>query len=179
MASNERASRQKNCNACVRSKRKCDKQLPACGRCIKKRYLCLYGGKMDIPPLGGPAEEPIHLDSFEVPNSTSGGDTFIFTAGGLSPPLEANVDMAPGTMFQIDSAFESVLGAMPGSTDFGAGSWQSGFMENQMQDAKDKTMVRGDYAKMFHICVRTPLSQSSHIFILELTSNRKSTSHGN
>lgn len=36
------ATRQKSCNACVRGKRKCDKQMPRCTRCAAKGLDCLY-----------------------------------------------------------------------------------------------------------------------------------------
>ncbi|KAK0638458.1 hypothetical protein B0T16DRAFT_421221 [Cercophora newfieldiana] len=36
------ASRQKNCNACVQAKRRCDRKTPACSRCDEKQALCVY-----------------------------------------------------------------------------------------------------------------------------------------
>ncbi|KAF4208812.1 hypothetical protein CNMCM8927_008761 [Aspergillus lentulus] len=35
-------SRQKSCNACVRSKRRCDKRTPQCTRCAERGLSCLY-----------------------------------------------------------------------------------------------------------------------------------------
>ncbi|GIJ83134.1 hypothetical protein Asppvi_001653 [Aspergillus pseudoviridinutans] len=35
-------SRQKSCNACVRSKRRCDKRTPQCTRCAERGLPCLY-----------------------------------------------------------------------------------------------------------------------------------------
>lgn len=35
-------SRQRSCNACVRSKRRCDKRTPLCTRCAKRGLPCLY-----------------------------------------------------------------------------------------------------------------------------------------
>lgn len=47
-------SRQKSCNACVRSKRRCDKRTPRCTRCSEKNFACVY---QNLPPAGGgPAE---------------------------------------------------------------------------------------------------------------------------
>ncbi|KAH6682311.1 hypothetical protein F5X68DRAFT_263288 [Plectosphaerella plurivora] len=35
-------TRQKSCNACVRSKRRCDKRTPRCARCADKGVTCVY-----------------------------------------------------------------------------------------------------------------------------------------
>lgn len=35
-------SRQRSCNACVRSKRRCDKRTPQCTRCTERGLPCLY-----------------------------------------------------------------------------------------------------------------------------------------
>ncbi|KAK1497445.1 hypothetical protein CTAM01_07715 [Colletotrichum tamarilloi] len=40
-------SRQKSCNACVRSKRRCDKRTPRCTRCSEKNFSCVY---QNLPP---------------------------------------------------------------------------------------------------------------------------------
>ncbi|OLN81129.1 hypothetical protein CCHL11_09666, partial [Colletotrichum chlorophyti] len=40
-------SRQKSCNACVRSKRRCDKRTPRCTRCAEKNFHCVY---QNVPP---------------------------------------------------------------------------------------------------------------------------------
>jgi hypothetical protein len=71
------ASRQKSCNACVRSKRRCDKTLPACARCTKKGWPCVYGGSQ--------------LDS------SGGGGGGAFDAGDLvglgGPDMSVDMDM--------------------------------------------------------------------------------------
>ena len=43
MASVNAASRQKNCNACVQSKRRCDRRTPICSRCLGRKISCAYG----------------------------------------------------------------------------------------------------------------------------------------
>ncbi|OHW92519.1 C6 zinc finger domain-containing protein [Colletotrichum incanum] len=45
-------SRQKSCNACVRSKRRCDKQTPRCTRCAEKNFSCVY---QNLPPAPAPS----------------------------------------------------------------------------------------------------------------------------
>lgn len=36
-------SRQKNCNSCVQTKRRCDRRTPICSRCAEKKIPCAYG----------------------------------------------------------------------------------------------------------------------------------------
>lgn len=36
-------SRQKNCNNCVQTKRRCDRRTPVCSRCAEKKIPCAYG----------------------------------------------------------------------------------------------------------------------------------------
>ncbi|KAK1990416.1 hypothetical protein LX36DRAFT_686031 [Colletotrichum falcatum] len=48
-------SRQKSCNACVRSKRRCDKRTPRCTRCAEKNFSCVYQNLPSAPAAGGPA----------------------------------------------------------------------------------------------------------------------------
>lgn len=36
-------SRQKNCNSCVQTKRRCDRRTPVCSRCAEKKIPCAYG----------------------------------------------------------------------------------------------------------------------------------------
>jgi hypothetical protein len=47
------STRQKNCNTCVQSKRRCDRQTPICSRCAERDVPCTYGKpkkrKLDAP----------------------------------------------------------------------------------------------------------------------------------
>ncbi|KAK1762035.1 hypothetical protein QBC33DRAFT_602282 [Phialemonium atrogriseum] len=43
------SSRRKSCNACVRSKRRCDLTLPICQRCLTKGAVCEYPWAVDGP----------------------------------------------------------------------------------------------------------------------------------
>lgn len=40
-----RASLQRSCNACARSKHACDLQTPRCSRCIKRKTSCVYANE--------------------------------------------------------------------------------------------------------------------------------------
>jgi hypothetical protein len=44
------ASRQKSCNECVKTKRRCGKELPECARCLKKGIRCVYAGNGQSGP---------------------------------------------------------------------------------------------------------------------------------
>jgi len=41
-------SRQKNCNSCVQTKRRCDRRAPVCSRCAERKVPCVYG-KARVP----------------------------------------------------------------------------------------------------------------------------------
>jgi len=58
-------SRQKSCNACVRSKRRCDKRTPRCTRCAEKKVDCVY---QNLPGdgLGGIDDQPDEPAAMEV-----------------------------------------------------------------------------------------------------------------
>lgn len=43
VAAGVQGSRQKNCNSCVQTKRRCDRRTPACSRCAEKKIPCAYG----------------------------------------------------------------------------------------------------------------------------------------
>lgn len=43
IASGVLGSRQKNCNSCVQTKRRCDRRTPVCSRCAEKNTPCVYG----------------------------------------------------------------------------------------------------------------------------------------
>lgn len=62
-------SRQKNCNSCVQTKRRCDRRTPVCSRCAEKKIPCAYGkarvsnhtGNQDTRP--NPDTEVLQLGS--------------------------------------------------------------------------------------------------------------------
>jgi hypothetical protein len=61
---------QKNCNACVNSKRRCDRKKPACGRCARLGHLCGYGDTGRTPR---PAAGTVQLAPRIVPAGSGGG----------------------------------------------------------------------------------------------------------
>lgn len=62
-------SRQKNCNSCVQTKRRCDRRTPVCSRCAEKKIPCAYG-RARVPlqtehqgTQPGPQVEVLQFDS--------------------------------------------------------------------------------------------------------------------
>ncbi|KAK2022469.1 hypothetical protein LX32DRAFT_192360 [Colletotrichum zoysiae] len=83
-------SRQKSCNACVRSKRRCDKQTPRCTRCAEKNFSCVY---QNMPPAfsaasaaGGGAGAGARVP---VVNSNPGLGTSASSSSSSSSPFSA------------------------------------------------------------------------------------------
>ena len=94
-------SRRKNCNACVWSKRRCDKRTPRCTRCAEKNFSCVYQSlpsssaaasaaaagtaartgdhlqhAVDLEGGGVPTPDPFDFNNLEShPVSTSGAHT--------------------------------------------------------------------------------------------------------
>ncbi|WQF84869.1 Putative zn(2)Cys(6) fungal-type DNA-binding domain-containing protein [Colletotrichum destructivum] len=86
-------SRQKSCNACVRSKRRCDKQTPRCTRCAEKNFSCVY---QNLPPApapagaGGAVGAAVATSGSLGPDiSSSSSSSACFTVHGQDDPLQA------------------------------------------------------------------------------------------
>ncbi|KAK7752734.1 hypothetical protein SLS62_005286 [Diatrype stigma] len=153
-------SRQKSCNACVRSKRRCDKRAPACGRCTKKRYMCVYGGLTDMPHAAfeDATHDPIQLDSPPGPGSDTCGDAPTFDAAGFSTPLDAaslGLANSPTTTLRLDNSLESFLDTLP-LVGFEDASWQSSSVLRQQFELPsapcEQTLTLKDYAGMLDMC---------------------------
>ncbi|OHE92305.1 hypothetical protein CORC01_12367 [Colletotrichum orchidophilum] len=65
-------SRQKSCNACVRSKRRCDKRTPRCTRCSEKNFSCVY---QNLPPTSANGGSGVGVGNLggRVDSSSSAG----------------------------------------------------------------------------------------------------------
>ncbi|KAH8167229.1 hypothetical protein CIB48_g1042 [Xylaria polymorpha] len=149
MSSSGGSSRQRNCNACVRSKRRCDKGQPACGRCVKQRYPCVYGGRRRADmALGGSADATFSLDCRGDPNPASG--TFMPT-DAISTMLGTDMNLLPDATFHLNNDFSSLLAPIPGTNSFLSDSWASQFTELS-SIPREKALVRKDYSKMTPMC---------------------------
>jgi hypothetical protein len=141
----------------VKSKRRCDKGQPACGRCVKQRYLCTYRGRLGTgtgavlgnsctfmpPPQPGP-----------FPTASFGADI-----GTLLMPDPA--------AFQLNtSSFDSLLAAVPESNDsFLTNTWPSRPPQTSSTVQHDKTLTRKDYSNITPACVRTSAMNSFFFFL--------------
>ncbi|KAI0103716.1 hypothetical protein GGR51DRAFT_561648 [Nemania sp. FL0031] len=149
MSSSSVASRQKSCNACVRSKRRCDKRKPACSRCVKQRWTCVYGGRGHPgASLGDVGDVPFSLDFSSDPTLNS--DPFIPTPN--APPTMLGTDLGLGSdlSFQLNHDFSSLF-TMPGSSGFPVDPWLSQFA-GESSTPPEKSLIRRDYSKMAPIC---------------------------
>ncbi|KAI1131286.1 hypothetical protein F5Y10DRAFT_72894 [Nemania abortiva] len=146
MSSNAGGSRQKNCNACVKSKRRCDRRQP-CGRCTKQRYPCIYGGPGAI--LGDSADAPFRLDYLADPTANS--DTFMPAPNAPSATLGTDIDMTYNGTLQLNNDFSSLFAPMPENSGFLADSWLSQFTR-ESSIPREKTLIRKDYSKMAPMC---------------------------
>ncbi|KAI5923328.1 hypothetical protein F4810DRAFT_669811 [Camillea tinctor] len=160
MISSSGSSRQKSCNACVRGKRRCDKNMPSCGRCVKKRHLCIYACQTDIQPFDDP-DAAVTLDSFTGPTSTPSGDNLMFDTTSFSASLEANLGVSPNITFQFDSSLNALMSNVPhaGLND-NTSSWhfsQLHLLNPQPQMSPvivpaEKALTLTDYSKMSQMC---------------------------
>ncbi|KAI1757103.1 hypothetical protein F4782DRAFT_214444 [Xylaria castorea] len=150
MSSSGGSSRQKNCNACVRSKRRCDKGQPACGRCVKQRYPCVYGARRRTEmAFGESVDATFSLDGLTDPTPDSG--TFMPTSDAIPTMLGTGMDLLPDATFHLNNDFSSLLAPMPGNNSFLPDSWASQFTEIS-SIPREKALVRKDYSKMTPMC---------------------------
>lgn len=145
------ASRQKSCNACVRSKRRCDKRTPRCTRCATKRALCIYGGRAD---LGDTATAAADLRSLELAAlSAPATGALGLECLDVGMPMGSALGLSP---LQFDVVFDYPSGdTLPGlrSPDR---RWQDSFLEQnaEIAAAAEVALAKRDYSRMQHICVR-------------------------
>ncbi|KAH7024799.1 uncharacterized protein B0I36DRAFT_332050 [Microdochium trichocladiopsis] len=146
------ASRQKSCNACVQGKRKCDKALPACGRCAGMGLVCLYGGRL---PSARPSSSPpdgsmMTLDDHLAYDETTPvlPDTLDFAMAEVMP---VDCTAEPGfstTENGFEAFLESIIAPQP---QFTAPSDQ---LEWVIQDSPSPTPIlrKEDYPKFGSLC---------------------------
>ncbi|KAI0385795.1 hypothetical protein F5Y04DRAFT_244671 [Hypomontagnella monticulosa] len=154
MAPNGVSSRQKSCNACVRSKRRCDKRTPACGNCTRKRYLCVYGGQLNVQSYNDCAGIPMCLDSLAGSPPGSGEEGFVLDDVGFSTAFGAGIAIPSDMTLQMDSAIESMLGSMIGN-GLGDTTGESDILSHNARITRappSKALSREDYSKMLPMC---------------------------
>ncbi|KAI0154863.1 hypothetical protein GGR57DRAFT_502056 [Xylariaceae sp. FL1272] len=139
-------SRQKSCNACVKGKRRCNKALPACSRCVKQRYLCIYGGQTDFS-FRNSADDPISQECFANPAPMTGVDLFMPGPDVFSLPFATNTEMTPSATvrFPLDSRADDLVASVPQYDAF----WQA----ESSTMPPGKSLIRKDYTKMGLVCL--------------------------
>ncbi|KAK6948456.1 hypothetical protein Daesc_010222 [Daldinia eschscholtzii] len=153
MAPRGSSSRQKSCNGCVRSKRRCDQRLPACSNCTKKRRLCIYGRQSDTRLHSNPAGVSTGLDSLDSSLPMSYGDSLILDDSGARTAIESDVDIPLDDTIQLDDTFESLLDSINGN-EFNDMLGPSDFVR---QDTQIVSIPRTDtpswILQLFSVCV--------------------------
>lgn len=106
------ASRQKSCDACVKSKRKCDKHMPVCRRCARRGYLCNYPNPKRTVDAAAASQQQPRQDSFVSPSGLSLLDEFNFAEPPAAPLADpAGVTSAEEVGYSFLSAPASVAPA--------------------------------------------------------------------
>ncbi|GAP83611.2 putative C6 zinc finger domain-containing protein [Rosellinia necatrix] len=150
MSSGGVSSRQRNCNACVKSKRRCDKRQPACSRCVRQRYPCVYSGRGQVATsFDGAADTPFGQDP--LTNTAPNSDAFTSDSNALPAMLDMNIDLDPNAVFQISNDFNSLLVPVPGNVDFLANLWPPQLTES-LSVPFEKSLTRKDYSRMVPVC---------------------------
>lgn len=111
--------RQKACNACADSKRRCDKQLPECQRCLDRDVDCVYPQpkrrRKDAPARGG--QELAASQNYGDIDALGSGFSFDFgdwgTMGAADPP-DMIIPYIPSLPMSVASP--SAQGTAPEST---------------------------------------------------------------
>lgn len=114
-------SRQKNCNSCVQTKRRCDRRMPVCSRCEERKISCVYGKARAAHHTG-------HQEFRPSPNT----ETF-----NLGSPLEFLFDSVPP--FEARCPDSLPVGTLPDARGFAPQPDPSAFVsqENQMDSFMD------------------------------------------
>lgn len=103
------ASRQKSCIQCAEAKRRCDPQLPQCGRCIRRGLRCKYRNL----PLSGPRVARVPGNDHVQPDRgrvQAFADSCLCTGTGSTSSLHLDTKPTPGLLSKLrfDSA-ETVI----------------------------------------------------------------------
>ncbi|KAI0148126.1 hypothetical protein F4776DRAFT_300858 [Hypoxylon sp. NC0597] len=147
MAHSGSSSRQKNCNACVKSKRRCDKQLPVCGNCTKKGSLCIYGGRVDMRTYSNSAGVPTSVSLVASPPSMSCGDDFMLNDSGFPAAFDTSIGITTSATLEVDSTLESLLDSMA---------------ENGFDGTPQRADIPGQGEPMTPMLARKPLSRQDY-----------------
>lgn len=107
-------SRQKNCNSCVQTKRRCDRRTPVCSRCEERKVPCVYG-------KARPSNHTGHQETRPSPQT----ETF-----DLGSPVDFLFDsVAP---FEVRSLDSLPVGSLPDAPDITSHPEPSAFVNQEI-----------------------------------------------
>ncbi|KAI0890503.1 uncharacterized protein GGS22DRAFT_14452 [Annulohypoxylon maeteangense] len=144
------STRQKSCNACVKSKRRCDKQIPSCGNCLKRRFPCSYGGKSAMQSHSNSASGS---SSGSVASPPAVYESSSALHNGFSAIFDMDLDFPDATL-HFDGALESLLNSMA-DNQFNDTDKLSGLLGRDAQtgpSSTSKSLSRIDYSKIAPVC---------------------------
>ncbi|KAH7110601.1 hypothetical protein B0J11DRAFT_448147 [Dendryphion nanum] len=126
-------SRQKSCLACVQSKRKCDKGIPKCQRCVARKSDCEYNGR--------------YLEQ-RPPNARGNADENYALAEPIIKSL-AEPQMPSNWQLQSTSLFPDTTAILPWMSDafFGLGTNQFSFGSISKDFSLDSTVINDMIAR--------------------------------
>jgi hypothetical protein len=109
------ASRQKSCNNCVQSKRRCDQRTPVCTRCAEKKSTCVYGKKPGPSPYSSRNfDTALEMEGLEFANSAgspfpadSSLDVDYLGRTHIGAGADAVTEPVPSTMLDTVSDFHT------------------------------------------------------------------------
>ncbi|KAK3335611.1 hypothetical protein B0T19DRAFT_13617 [Cercophora scortea] len=159
-------SRQKSCNACVRSKRRCDKRAPICSRCAERKERCVYA------KTRGSSRQ---LPDFDATVTVDGGGGGV--GGGSRPGPEGYTgnSAAPPSFSAAsfnDFAFFDLLGHTMSSPPSGTGSCQTTDSQTVADATKDVDMGADDH--FFNFTGIDP-SSASDMWLVQLETEPDAT----
>lgn len=166
------ASRQKNCNSCVQSKRRCDRRTPVCSRCAEKKVRCVYSKAKVASRHGGCHGEPTvctEAQSFGSPACSLFDPGLCLDGGylgGLS--MDSRPDAAADSTLQHfmdapgggDIPMDTFMDMVGGNSSTPPDQWlvpahESLFTERPATPADEE--IVSAYEKMTSVCVSTRL----------------------
>lgn len=94
-------SRQKNCNNCVQTKRRCDRRTPICSRCAERKVPCVYGkARVSHHTVHQQTQSSPHTEMFQFdsPDVSFLDTVTLFDTGCIdSLPLAPHPDAGPSS----------------------------------------------------------------------------------
>lgn len=151
------ASRQKSCHACVKGKRGCDKQQPACSRCQEKNIQCVYAKRTYDQAF-------YNFDSVELDMSWAGlpdlSSSNQFVDGILMNLAPSRSRSGSSYLNTLDTSIDPMLTFEDGQ--FGSSSGMQLINDTiasfSQHEGNEQELSKFDYSPMADLCVCGPVS---------------------